>query len=79
MGNVALGSEKSLIILGVRNSISEQNIHHKVSQSLFHHSGHRPVRRDPIFEEPHGIPSNLNSKVLTDPRKSLENIGQKIG
>ena len=35
-GNIALGSEKSSTVLGVRNSISEHNSHHEViNQILF--------------------------------------------
>ena len=69
----ALGSEISSIILGISNSISRHNFHHKVSQSdSFRNCVRNSVREDPIFKKPREIPSNLNREVLPDPCKALE-------
>ena len=77
-GNIALGSKKSSTVLGVSNSIPEHNIHYEVSRSdSFCNSGHKSVREDQTFKEPHEIPSNLNRGALPEPRKALENICSK--
>ena len=77
-GNVALGYEKSSAVLRVSNSIPEHNIDHEVSQSdSFRNYGHKSVREDQIFKEPHEIPSNLIRGALPEPCKALENIRRK--
>ena len=74
--NTALGSEKISTVSGVSNSIFEHS--HEVSQSdSFGNSGHKSVRGDQIFKEPHEIPLNLNRGALPEPRKALENIRRK--
>ena len=75
-GNTALGSEKSSTVSGVSNSIPEHS--HEVSQSdSFRNSGHKSVREDHIFKEPHEIPSNLNRGALPERHRALENIRRK--
>ena len=45
---------------------------HEVSESdFFRNSGHKSLRGDQIFKEPHEIPTNLNRGALPEPRKSL--------
>ena len=75
-GNTALGSEKSLAVSGVSNSIPEHS--HEVSQpDSFRNSGNKSVRGDQILKEPNEIPSNLNRGALPEPHKALENIRRK--
>ena len=66
--NISLGSEKSSTVLGVSNSIPENNIHFELSQ-LWVNSNHKSVREDQIFKEPH--------EVLPELRKALKNIRRK--
>ena len=69
-GNTALGGKKNSTVSGVSNSIPEHS--HEVSQSnSFRNSGHKSLRGDQIFKEPHEIPTNLNRGALPEPRKSL--------
>ena len=77
-GNISLGTENVLTTFGVSNSVSEENIHLEVSQSdSFRDSGHKPVAENSFFERMHKILSNLNRKMLLDPRNALENIHHK--
>ena len=58
--------------------MSEHDFHHEVLQSdSFRTFGHKSVREDPIFKEPNEIPSNINTEVLSDTCKALENIRHK--
>ena len=75
-GNTALGSEKSLAVSGVSNSIPEHS--HEVSQpDSFRNSGNKSVRGDQILKEPNEIPSNLNRGALPEPHQALENVRRK--
>ena len=77
-GNIALENKKSSTVLGVSFSVPEHNIYREVSQSgSFCNIGHKYVREDQIFKEPHEIPSNYNRGALPKPCKSLENIPRK--
>ena len=77
-GNISLGTENVLTTFGVSNSVSEENIHLEVSQSdSFRDSGRKPVAENSFFERMHKILSNLNRKMLLDPRNALENIHHK--
>ena len=56
----------------------EHKIHHELSQSdSFRNSGHKSVREDPIFKEPHEISSNVNIGAVPEPRKALGNMCRK--
>ena len=62
-GNTALGSEKSLAVSEVSNSIPEHS--HEVSQpDSFRNSGNKSVQGDQILKEPNEIPSNVKRGVL---------------
>ena len=75
-GNTALGSEKSLTVLGVSNPIPEHS--HEVSQpDSFCNSGKKSVRGDEILKELNEIPSNLHRGALPEHLKALENIRRK--
>ena len=68
---ISLGNENGSTAFGVRNSVSEQNIHLEVSQSdSFCNSDHKPIAEDPTSEEIHSTSSNSNAEMLLDARKT---------
>ena len=67
-GNIALGSEKSLTVSGVNNSITKHN--HNVSPlDSFRNSGNKSVWRDQIFKEQMKIHQILIEELSLNPIK----------